>query len=254
MKDDFINSFRKASKHLDTKAKQTNVSANTPEVEIAKNMINAYRETYADVDINVLRNLIELKDITREPKKSIPDDAFLLIKKRLGTEESKETLHNERWHGKVICPNCNSKNIKLLSTKEYKYLCLECQENFNDATGTPLETGTPPLSTWMFCWYLLGCTDSLQYIAAKLGLDLATVELMVRQMQKMFKSQQPLTNFMTFEEWSLKHGKSYKERIKHEMHKQQELHTGENPNAPKDTAEYRRQKERARHKPKNRGV
>ncbi len=260
--------------HIDDKEQYSNLDKSLPEsnrknleVELAKEMINAYREKYADIDPKVLFNLIELKEITKSPKQPNPDGSFFAIKQRLGIEESNETLRQERWPQKISCPACGSRKIRK-NTKEEKsalnnctYQCQACFKNFNAETGTPLETGTPPLSTWMFCWYLLGCTDSIQYIATKLGLDLSIVEHMVRQMQKLFKAQQPLTHLMSFEEWSLIHGKSYKDRIRNEMATKQELYSGENPNMPKDTAEYRRQKTRARDpkdntphriKPKNR--
>jgi transposase-like protein len=266
---DFINHFRKDSKHLDHKdsePKDDHIQKN-PQVELAKEMINAYRDSYSDVDLKVLRNLIELKDITSESKKAKPDHSYKEIEKRLGTSETEETLVQERWHGKVKCPACGSKNIKKLSSEQqnpkehYKYQCQDCLAIFDDASGTPLESGKPPLHTWMFCWYLLGCTDSLQYIATKLGLELPMVEYMVRHMQKLFKSQKPLAHFSTFEEWSFKHGKSYKQKIQHEMEKK-ELHQGETAATPQDTHEYNRQKARARNpqshtphipKPKNRG-
>jgi transposase-like protein len=270
MKKDFINHFRKDSKHLDKSTEtKPHTPAKNPEVEIAKEMINAYRKHYQDIDLDVLRNLIELKDITNAPKQANPDASFNAIEQRLGEAESNETLRRERWHNKISCPNCGSHRIRNLNHTEqkahgnFRYNCLECNQYFNASTGTPIESGSPPLSTWMFCWYLLGCTDSLQYIANKLGLDLPTVEAMVRQMQKLFKSQQPLTHFMSFEEWSLKHGTSYKKRIQHEFSRKQELYRGDTTGVPHDTREYARQKNRAHNphdhtphkpKPKNRAT
>lgn len=252
---DFYSFFQNSKKELN--------KTNSEITEIAKKMVNAYKKAaYPDVDPQVLANLIDLKQITSQPKQPAPDKSFTFIKDRLGAKEDSETLRQERWHGKIKCPACQSNNIKLLLKRDmpkhgkHKYNCLSCGNDFNDDSGTLLETGRPPLSTWMLCWYLMGCTDSLQYIATKLGLDLATVELMVRHMQKIFKSNQPLTHLMSFDEWSLKHGKSYKQRIEHELAKKQELFTGETPNAPKDTAEYRKQKDRSKRKntpaPKNR--
>jgi transposase-like protein len=250
---DFINQFRKDSKHLDEKKSESpeNAPNKTPEVELAKEMINAYRQKYADVDINVLRNLIELKDITSEPKHDKPEAHAREITERLGPDESHETLRQERWQSNVYCPACGSNKIKLISTTarqlkdNRKYQCDDCQNIFTDESGTPLEAGVPPLSSWMFCWYLLGCSTSIQFIATKLGLDLATVEFMVRQMQKMFKAQQPLTHFLTYDEWSLKHGKSYKNSMQRELAKKQVLLGADTADAPADTSDYRKQKELA---------
>lgn len=279
---DFINHFRKDSKHLDKKQQDTKTTHSKPhhkhakpkpaleknsEVEIATEMINAYRDRYADMDLNVLRNLIELKDITKSQKHAEPEESYKEIQARLGEAESIETLRQERWHNKINCPSCGSRKTHILSNNEklshdnFSYCCLDCKLYFNADTGTPIEKGTPPLSIWMLCWYLLGCTDSIQYISSKLSLDIQTVENMIRHMRKLFKAEQPLQHFMSFDEWSLKHGKSYKERIQHEMLKKKELYMGDTIHVPTDTAEYRRQKTRAqaphdphpqRPKPRNR--
>ena len=257
----FINHFRKDSKHLDHQKSKTTKAHQ--QVEVAKELINSYRTQYANVDLDVLRNLIELKEITSEPKQDNPDNSYKEIKKRLGPKESIETLSQERWHNKIACPACGSKKIEQVNS-EFKYHCVNCNNSFNDDTGTPIEAGSPPLSTWMFCWYLLGCTDSLQYIASKLGLDLPMVELMVRHMRQLFKSNQPLKHFMSFDEWSLKHGKSYKHAIQKELAHKKELLGHDSGESPKDTAEYRRQKQRAQdphkhtpkttNRPRNRGA
>lgn len=262
---EFINFFRKASKHLDKKTPankpSTSEKKSTPpptaekksakkEIDTAKELINKYRAQYADVDLDVLRNMIELKDITSQPKTEQPDNSLKEIKKRLGDPETGETLRQERWDKKVTCPYCKSDKIKKLAAEEqksahiYKYNCLNCHENFDDDSETEMEGGVPPLYTWMLCWYLFGCTNSLQYIASKLGLDVGTVELMIQYMQKLFKSEQPLTNFLTFDEWSLKYGKSYKSIMQDSLTKKEVLFGLDTAKTPGDTAEYRKQKNR----------
>ncbi len=220
-------------------------------VEQAKEIIDKYRGIYKDVDPQVLFRLTELKKITREHKHAAPEKAYKKILHQLDGATSAETLRQERWRGHIRCPYCGSEKIKRLDAKMqkeptiYKYLCDDCLETFNDDTNSQIEVGIPPLNTWMFCWYLLGCTSSLQFIATKLGLNLATIEMMVRHLQKLFKAEQPLKHFMSFDEWALKHGKSYKTAIKEAIAKQQLLFTGESTTAPKDTREYRKQKDRA---------
>jgi transposase-like protein len=225
-----------------------------PAVEKVKDFINKYRQSNArfkDVNPEVLLHLAALKKITSQPKQDKPDESFKEINQHLGPAESSETLRQERWHGKVHCPYCNSKHIKLLakqhktSKDDHKYKCLECHETFNDDSETKIEVGVPPLQSWMLCWYLLGCTSSLQYIANKLGLSITIIEMMINHMQKLFKAEQPLTHMLSFEEWAAQHGIKYQPVLEAEIVKQTELYRGETTGVAKDTHEYRRQKERA---------
>jgi len=224
-------------------------------VEQAKEFINKYRQAFANtksIDTDVLLHLAALKRITSQHKREKPDSAFEEIKQHLGEAESSETLRQERWRGTVTCIYCNSKHIKRVSKEQqksarnHKYLCLDCDKTFNDDSETSIETGIPPLNNWMLCWYLLGCTNSLQYIAGKLGLSMATIEMMVHQMQKLFKSDQPLTHMLSFEEWSAQHGIKYKPVIEAAIAKQTVLYGMDITGVAKDTGEYRRMKDRSR--------
>ncbi len=277
--DDFIKYFRKLNSiggkdKAKTPEKPKPTLKPTEQAELAKNEINRYRQKYAGVDVQVLSKLIALKDITREPKQDNPEQAYEQIKHYLGDAESAETLRQERWPDKIHCPFCNSTNVKQLKPAQqknkyiHKYQCLDCHEIFNDDSGSTIEKNVPPIHTWMMCWYLLGCTNSIQFIANKLGLDLAMVEMMILHMQKLFKANQPLTNFMSFDEWALVHGKSYKSIMQAALAKKSELYSGyksslvDGKGVESDTAETRRQKQRAEdpHKrtpgtprPRNRG-
>lgn len=240
--------------------KEPNSSAKDQAVEQAKEFINKYRKdnkSFNDVNPEVLLHLAALKRITSNPKQDKPDNSFQEINKYLGEAESNETLRQERWHAAVRCPQCNSNKIKRLAAVEqkskynYKYQCLDCNHTFSDDGGSTIETDVPPLRSWMFCWYLLGCTNSLQYIANKLGLSISLIEMMVHHMQKLFQSEQPLTHMLSFEEWAAQHGIKYQPVIEAAIAKQTELHRGEvSPTAfltstPRDTREYRKVKDRA---------
>lgn len=256
--DDFIKYFKRLNSIGKTPSKDHAAAKPTEQAELAKTEINRYREKYAGIDLQVLSKLIALKDISNSPKTEQPDEAFKKIEHYLGEKESAETLRQERWPDKIHCPFCNSTNIKQLKPANlnnkyvHKYLCLECNETFTDESGTEIEENVPPLHSWMFCWYLLGCTSSLQYIATKLGLELSTVERMVIHLQELFKSDKPLTHFMSFDEWNLLHGKNYKSVMQAALSKKRELYTAVSPGQEQDTAELRRQKQRNRnpHKPK----
>jgi transposase-like protein len=223
--------------------------------EQAKEFINKYRQSFTNsksINTDVLLHLAALKRITSQHKRDKPDAAFVEIQQHLGDAESSETLRQERWHGTVVCIYCNSKHIKRVAKEQQKsehnhrYLCLDCGEAFNDDTETKIEAGVPPLNSWMLCWYLLGCTNSLQYIASKLGLSMTTIEMMVHHMQKIFKAEQPLTHMLSFEEWSAQHGIKYKPVIEAAIAKQTVLYGMDIAGVAKDTAEYRRMKDRAR--------
>lgn len=194
---------------------------------------------------SVYANLQSLKNIVNQPKEEAPGLRFSKINQHLGTPETYETVRHERWQ-EICCPKCKSTHLKRIaqvppqSSHNHRYHCLDCDTVFNDDTGTPLARGLPPLNVWMQCWYLLGCTDSLNYIAAKLGLDLPTVEVMVRQLQKTFNAKQPLVKLKNFEEWS-KQSQPLRVQLKHDLLEQYERLNANIATVPKDTAEHRRQ-------------
>lgn len=187
-----------------------------------------------------------LKEIVDQPKEETPELRFTQIKQHLGPSESHETVRQERWDKDIHCPNCQSVNLKRLpqiqskSPHNHRYECLNCGNIFNDDSDTPMEQGVPPLNIWMQCWYLLGCTDSVNYIAHKLGLDLAMVEMMVDRLQKAFHAQKPLTRFIGFDEWS-KQSQHLRAQLKEDLLREYELLNANVATAPKDTAEFRRQ-------------
>ncbi len=220
-------------------------------VETAKALINRYRQAYKNINPEVLLNLSELKELTKLEQPNLPEDYAAQIREHLGEAESGETLRQERWHGKVKCPYCSSINIKRLAIEEqksrdnYRYLCLSCHKEFNDDSETDMEDNIPSLHSWMFCWYLLGCNSSIQYIANKLGISLTMVEMMVAHLQKIFNAQKPLQSLMSFDEWALKHGKNYKLSLEKSLLKLTERLRGYSVTQELDTAEVRRQKKNA---------
>lgn len=230
-------------------------------VEATKDLINKYRVEYEkSLNLNnkppiapeVFLHLASLKKIITEPKQVNPDQAYKEIQENLGPAESSETLRQERWPEKICCPYCNSTNIERLPPSEqkdehiYKYLCLKCHEKFNDDSETDMASGVPPLNSWMMCWYLLGVTDSLQYIASKLGLSMATVERMIRHMRNLFNAEQPLKHMLSYDQWMATRGGKVQETLQRDLDIKAEQHTGYTPGgkAARDTAEVRRQKTR----------
>lgn len=197
----------------------------------------------------VLDNLKVLKKIVDQPKENDLNELslrFSEINKHLGDPECHETVRQDRWKNNIQCPNCQSTHLKRLqqlaskSPHNHRYRCLDCLLEFNDDSETPLEKGAPPLNIWMQCWYLMGCTESLTYIATKLNLDLPTIEYMVRQLQKTFNAQKPLTHFLGYEDWS-KQAFELRKQLKEDLLKQYELLDANVATIPKDTTEFRRQ-------------
>jgi transposase-like protein len=194
----------------------------------------------------MIENLKILQEIVNQPKEEIPELRFTSIKKHLGTPESHETVRQERWHINIHCPNCRSTQLKRLaqipskSSHNHRYQCLDCGFEFNDDTGTPMEKGLPPINIWMQCWYLMGCTDSINFIAAKLNLDISVVEMMMRQLQKTFQAQKPLTHFLGFDEWS-EQSQALQKQLREDLLRQFEVLNANVATTPKDTGEFRRQ-------------
>lgn len=194
----------------------------------------------------VIANLRALKGLVSQPKEEKPELRFSKIQKHLGTPECYETVRQERWHTHIYCPDCQSTLLKRLaqispqSIYNHRYECLACGAIFSDDSGTPLEQNTPPIKIWMQCWYLMGCTESLSYIAHKLGLPLSLIEQMARQLQKTFNAKQPLTRFIGFTEWH-KQSQYLRAQLKEDLLKQAERLNANVATQPKDTAEFRRQ-------------
>lgn len=203
-------------------------------------------EVEAEQEKKVFSNLKALKEIVDQPKEEMPEVRFFQVKHHLGTPESHETVRQERWQDKIRCPNCQSHQVKRLPPKKLetpenrRYQCLACGTEFNDDSDTPLEKGIPPLNIWMLCWYLMGCTDSVAYIANKLNLDLGVVKIMMEQLKKTFNAEKPLTRFMPFDEWN-NQAKGLRKQLQEDLIEQHERLNANIATVPKDTAEFRRQ-------------
>jgi transposase-like protein len=204
-------------------------------------------------DEAVKENLRNLKQWVDEPKEPAPDLRFFHIKNHLKTPEVYETLRQERWQPMIHCPQCQSYNISRLvqmppePPENYRYRCLDCCCEFNDDSGTPLEDpGPPTIQTWIECWYLWGCTDSLNYIAHRLRLDINTVERMLNLLQKLFQAEKPLSRLDESPKLD-EQSRKLKERFKLEIQKTYERLNTQLANVPTDTLQHRHQETIRRH-------
>ncbi|HXH54215.1 MAG TPA: hypothetical protein VNK03_00505 [Gammaproteobacteria bacterium] len=230
----------------------SNVAVTEKKARTAEELKDSVLHTYMEAETeylqseDILEHLVALKARMNEPKEEKPDSRATEIIKMVGIAESFETVRQERWHPQIQCPQCNATNVKRLaqlpshSPHNHRYRCLECLLEFNDDSGTPLEIGQPPINIWMQCWYLMGCTDSLTYIAAKLNLDLTTIERMAQQLKRIFHAQKPLTHFLDFDTWRKQSEGQFKQ-LKEDLIKQYELLDANVATAPKDSTEFRRQ-------------
>lgn len=213
-----------------------------------QNVKKAFNDTEKEnlQSMQLINNLKALKELVDKPKEENLEVRFQKINQYLGEAETHETVRRDRWPVSINCPSCQSNNLKRLmqtsskSSHNHRYQCLNCGLEFNDDDEAPIEKGIPPINIWMQCWYLMGCTDSLNYIAAKLNLDIGVVETMVRHLQKLFNAQKPLTQFLKYEEWD-KQSQHMRNQLKADLLKQYEFLDANIATAPKDTTEFRRQ-------------
>ncbi len=214
-----------------------------------KKKLPSHEKTKKAIDkVHTVKNMYGLQQTTEEEKETNLDNRNDQIQENLGEAESHETVREERWHSGVHCPFCSSKKTKRLNQEDqtslysYRYLCLDCDRLFSDTSKSPFESGMISLETWMHCWYLLGCTTSIEYIAAKLGLDPSIIEEMAEQLRRTFNVDQPRTEDLNFDKWT-KHTEHLRKRVKASIaQKQKELHGSAVVNQAKDTSEERKQR------------
>ena len=218
--------------------------------------LSLYQQQAAECDpltIHRLKNnMAALKALATAPKEELPENRSIKIREHLGPPECGETLRQERWQAEIKCPVCGSHYLKRLPALPpqdihiHRYSCLSCGHEFSDDGETPLGEGSFSLQTWMHCWYLMGCTDSLAYIAKKLGLDLSIVEIMVLQLKQTFQTETPSLHVLE-DEGRNTQSQRLREQLRDDLLRHYERLNAQIATQPKDTGEYRRQEETRRH-------
>jgi transposase-like protein len=229
------------------KFKTPTVTKNWEKVAPSKAVFDAFQENQSDFLQNdsILANLKSLQALLQQPTDGTIDEQFDKINQYLGVAEAYELLRQERWPADIHCPHCRATELQRIPQKSphssyhHRYRCLNCQQEFGDETGAPMEANPIPLNLWMQCWVLSGVTDSARYIAAKLNLDLTLVERMLEQLKKFFNTQYPLERPLEETEWSEKSRTLYRQ-LNDELLNQFEL-LNQGAVTPKDTSEFRRQ-------------
>jgi len=223
------------------------VSKNWKEVTRSKNIFDAFQESQTDFlqSDSVVAHLKALQTLLKQPADGTVDEQFDKINQYLGVAEAYELLRQERWPADIHCPHCRATELQRIpqipphSLYHHRYRCLNCQQEFGDETGSPIENESIPLNLWMQCWVLSGVTDSLSYIATRLNLDLTLVERMLEQLKKFFNAQYPLERSLEETDWSEK-AKVLHRQLNEDLLKQFEL-LNQGAITPKDTSEFRRQ-------------
>ena len=207
------------------------------------------------IEDSVRRHLEVLDRLLDMPAEDAPDARAAQIKEMMQLPEAYQALRQARWPTGVHCTDCHSNNIRRLpqlpsdSEHNHRYRCLDCRLEFNDDDGIVGgdTTGDASITVWMQCWYLMGCTDSLSYIAHCLGLDLHHVECMVERLKTLLGTYTtPKLNLdMEADEAQ---NKALNEQLRAELLAHREvLGGGDVTNVPQDTGEYRRQQHLRRH-------
>lgn len=231
----------KTNKKLDnTSSKKT--SNQKPTSKSSK--INSTAEKQSEPSKSYIENLIKIKHLVSQPKEDKPDKRYYALKESLDEPTVNETVKQERWATSTYCPECESTNIKIVLNapgQVNKYKCNNCGHKFSDGSGAPFDGSSIPISIWIECWYLYGLTTSMEYIAHKVDLDVHIVRLIIQQLQKIFKVEQPLTKFLSKD----KNYEEFYNKIAEQINaKRDELLGGPAVNQAKDTAEYRKLKDR----------
>lgn len=211
-----------------------------------------HQKENSDKEQTLQENMLNLRSLINAPKDSSFDERASEIQSSIGDAEAHETIRQERWNPDIYCPLCHSSAVIRLekslqdSANNYKYKCLSCESRFSDDSQMEASKGQPPITVWIQCWYLLGCTNSVEKIAEKLNLDIRLVEHMVNELQRSFKTKQPQISNKGKHNWA-QHREIFKKKVAEVIaERKNELYGGNIVNQARDTAEERRQKVRKR--------
>lgn len=100
-----------------------------------------------------------------------------------------EVVRNLRWPNGVHCPHCDSVNIKKRGHHDrysyrQRYVCQNCQQQFDDLTGTIFQGHHRRLRVWVLCLYFMGLNLSNAQIAAELSVPVNEVQTMTSQLRE----------------------------------------------------------------------
>src|ERR1035441_229871 len=80
-----------------------------------------------------------------EFEKWIPDEAAAVA-----------YFEQTRWHGKPVCPHCQSKDIlRVVSGKPMPFRCRSCRKHFSVKTGSVMQSSKIDVRTWLLAMYFM---------------------------------------------------------------------------------------------------
>ncbi len=108
----------------------------------------------------------------------------------LDEEKTYRTVRSLRWaNGEVSCPQCGSGEVikngyHNTQKARQRYICQDCEKQFDDLTDTVFEGHHQPLEVWILCLYLMGLNLSNQQIGRELGLNKDDVQAMTQKLRE----------------------------------------------------------------------
>jgi transposase-like protein len=121
---------------------------------------------------------------------------MLNIQNLVSEAECYAAIRELRWSNGVHCVQCNSGNVKRNghTAGEHecqKYMCNECEKNFDDLTGTIFSGHHQPIKVWVLCLYFMGLNLSNHQIALELDLNEADIQQMTTQLREGVEKKAP---------------------------------------------------------------
>ena len=101
-----------------------------------------------------------------------------------------------RWPDGIRCHKCGSSHVTKRGFDEtqidrQRYQCSDCEQQFDDLTGTIFAWHHQPLRVWILCLYFLGLNLSNAQIGQELGLDADSAHDMATQLRNGILAKEP---------------------------------------------------------------
>lgn len=96
-------------------------------------------------------------------------------------EKCYEYLRLVRWESGISCPHCKSNNVLEKGRSSHneqiqRYSCQDCDQGFNDLTGTIFANSNKPLKVWILALYFMGLNLSNRQISQELDMTEKTAQ------------------------------------------------------------------------------
>ncbi len=101
-----------------------------------------------------------------------------------------------RWPDGIRCHKCGSSHVTKRGFDEtqidrQRYQCSDCEQQFDDLTGTIFAGHHQPLRVWILCLYFMGLNLSNAQIGQELGLDADSAHDMATQLRNGILAKEP---------------------------------------------------------------